>query len=46
MIIKKKKKKRTNHTSHTPYIENGPVQRVEVEESTRHKWVMTLKALA
>ena len=25
----------------TPYIENGPVQRVNPEKSTRHKWVMT-----
>ena len=23
----------------TPFIGNGPVQRVMVEESTRHKWV-------
>ena len=23
----------------TPYIWNGPVQRINVEESTRHKWV-------
>ena len=23
----------------TPYIENEPVQRVKLEESTRHKWV-------
>ena len=23
----------------TPYIENAPVQKVMVEESTRHKWV-------
>ena len=32
--------KRDNKTQpDTPYIENGPVQRVKVEETTWHKWV-------
>ena len=25
-------------TNHTPYIENGPVQSGEIDESTRFKW--------
>ena len=32
--------------SDTPYIRNGPVQRVKVEEYIRHKWVYNLLQLA